>query len=440
VLNDGSVDVIVVGGGVIGLACAYYLNRLGRSVRVLEAGQIKDGASNGNCGWLFFSDALPLCAPGVPVGEALRLIRGTSPLELDLRPDPRRLAWLLRFVLACRYSHLRPALKGKIALLRNSDRLYAQLREEEGLHGEYASQGLLMVHHSEEDMAAYADINDLLTPYGLGAEPIVGQELLRLEPGLHPRLYGGWYYRDDSHLRPESLMAAWHRLVAGKGVVVEEEVAVQRFHTRDKRVEAVQTTKGACRAREVVIAAGAWTLPLVHQLGIHLPLQPGKGYSITYPPFEEQPTIPCYFHEPNVVATAWPSGFRLGGTMALQGYSTTLNPHRIAHMERAGRLYLASAPATAAGVAWAGLRPMCADDLPLVGPLPGWTNVTVASGHGMLGLTTAPSTGRLVAEMVAERPFHLDPIPFRLDRFALLAAERHLLKPFFLTNDRQWQV
>jgi D-amino-acid dehydrogenase len=434
VICGGGDDVIIIGGGVIGLACAYYLCQMGRQVRVLEAGRINEGASCGNCGWLFFSDALPLCAPGVPVAEALRLIRGTSPLEVDPRPDPHRLLWLLRFVLSCRYANLRPALKGKLALLRGSKQLYTELRAEEGLVGEYEAKGLLMVHRTEADMAAYAETNDLLMPYGLGAEPLVGERLLRLEPSLHPKVYGGWYYRNDSHLRPESLMSAWHRLVADKGVAIEEEAAVGRFDTLGGRVVGVRTSKGVYRARDVVIAAGAWSLALAHQLGFPLPLQPGKGYSITYPPSKRQPAIPCYFHEPNVVATPWSSGLRLGGTMAFQGYDTTLNPHRVAHMERAGRSYLANPPAGTAGVAWAGLRPMSADDMPLVGPLPGWTNVTLATGHGMLGLTTAPGTGRLVAEMVTEKSLHLDPKPFRPDRFPLLGVEKRILKPFLLDN------
>jgi D-amino-acid dehydrogenase len=432
VVNRGGDDVIVIGGGVIGLACAYYLNRMGRQVRVLDAGRIDQGASNGNCGWLFFSDALPLCAPGVPVAEALRLIRGTSPLEMDPRPDPRRLLWLLRFVLSCRRTHLRAALAGKIALLRSSERLYAQLRSEEGLKGEYEECGVLMVHRTEADMAAYTATNELLAPYGLGAEPLVGKRLLGKEPSLHPGVYGGWFYRNDSHLRPESLMRAWHGLVAGKGVAIEEGVAVTDFDTRKGRVIGVQTPRGRYAAREVVIAAGAWTLPLSHRLGVHLPLQPGKGYSITYPAYEGQPAIPCYFHEPNVVATPWRSGFRLGGTMAFQGYDTGLNPRRLAHMAAAGRSFLAIPPAAGSGEAWSGLRPMSADDMPLVGPLPGWSNVTVASGHGMLGLTTAPGTGRLVAEMVAGGPLHLNPAAFRLTRFRLMGAEKRLLKPFFL--------
>jgi D-amino-acid dehydrogenase len=368
------------------------------------------------------------------VAEALRLIRGTSPLSVDPRPDPHRLLWLLRFVLSCRYARLRPALKGKLALLRDSEQLYARLRTEEGLQGEYEARGLLMVHRTEADMAAYADTNDLLTPYGLGAESLVGERLLRLEPGLHPRVYGGWYYRDDSHLRPESLMAAWHRLVMDKGVTIEEQAAVRCFDAQGARVVGVRTPKGIYRARDVVIAAGAWSLPLVRQLGFHLPLQPGKGYSVTYPPFAGQPAIPCYFHEPNVVATPWSSGFRLGGTMAFQGYDTTVNPHRVTHLESAGRSFLANPPVGAAGVAWAGLRPMSADDMPLVGPLPGWANVTLATGHGMLGLTTAPGTGRLVAEMVTGQPLHLDPKPFRLDRFPLLGAEKRILNPFLLDN------
>lgn len=425
-------EVIVIGGGVIGLACAYYLNQMGRQVRLLEAGRIDEGASNGNCGWLFFSDALPLCAPGVPLAEALRLIRGTSPLEVDPHPDPRRLLWLLRFVLSCNHGHLRAALKGKVTLLRHADQLYAQLRAKEGLHGEYAARGLLMVHRSEKDMQVYAHTNQVLIPYGMGAEPLVGQKLLRLEPGLHPKVYGGWYYSKDSHLRPDSLMAAWHRLVVTKGVEVREDAAVVGFRARGGRVVGVQTARGVYHTRQVVIAAGAWTLPLVHQLGIHLPLQPGKGYSVTYPAFEGQPTIPCYFHESNVVATPWGSGFRLGGTMAFRGYDASIDPQRVCHMGRAGRAYLASHPEAARGEAWAGLRPMSADDMPFVGPLPGWSNVTVASGHGMLGLTTAPSTGRLVAEMVTGKPPHMDPHPFRLTRFRLLGAEKRLLAPFSL--------
>lgn len=410
-------DVLIVGGGVIGLACAHYLLEAGRSVRLIERGTIGAGASSGNCGLLFVSDLVPLCMPGAVRSVLTGILRRAAPLHIAPRPDLRRLAWLASFARRCRIDQVRHALTARESLLGSSERLYETLCGDGGLSAERERRGVLLVYRSEAAMREYAAVNDWLAPYGLAAEARIGPELAALEPALRDDVYGAWYHRADSHLRPERLLASWRRRVEEGGAACEEACALHGFETEGGRIRAAVTSRGLFRARDFVLAAGAWSAPIAGRLGLRLPIEPGKGYSLTMGRPEPCPKIPCYLYERRVVATPWPSGYRLGGTMEFAGFDETLSPRRLAALRRAAVEYL-RAPLGAPPVApWAGLRPMTYDDLPAIGRAPGIDNLIVATGHGMLGITTAPATGRLVAEIVAGRPPHIDPAPYRITRF-----------------------
>ena len=410
-------DVLVVGGGVVGLACAHYLAQAGRTVRVIEQETVGAGASHGNCGLVFVSDLVPLCVPGAVRREIFGMLRRNSPLYIKPTLDPARLSWLLRFAGRCRAGHLPHAVRARADLLQSAGLLFTELVKGGAIEAEYERRGVLMVYRTESAMQGYAWVNAQLEPYGLAAEPLVGKALQRHEPALRPDVYGAWFHHADGHLRPDRLLRSWKRTLLGAGVAIEETCGLKGFHLSGNRIEAAATGRGDVSAEHYVLAAGAWSAAIAGQLGLHLPVQPGKGYSITMERPAVCPRTPCYLYERRVVATPWPSGYRLGGTMEFSGFSTALDPRRLAALTSAAGEYLKDPVGNPVVEEWTGLRPMTYDDLPVIGRAPRFRNLTLATGHGMLGITAAPATGKLVAEIVCGAPPHIDPDPFSVGRF-----------------------
>jgi len=409
-------DILIVGGGVIGLAAAHYLAQAGRTVRLIEQERIGAGASHGNCGLVAVSYLLPLCAPGVLPKEFFSLLRRSSPLYVQPAFDLGLLQWLLRFAGMCRAAHVRRAVTARAALLGSSDALFQELFRNHGLEAEYERRGGLTVCRSEKAMQAYEAKNERLRSFGQAAEPLTGKALQAVEPALREDVFGAWYHRTDSHLRPDRLLQSWKQLLIRSGVVIEEHCRLERFHHAGDRVVSAVTNRGEFAVREVVMAAGAWSALLAAQLRLRLPMQPGKGYSLTMTRPKVCPRIPCSFAERRVVATPWPSGYRLGGTMEFSGYGAPADPRRFAALTAAAAEYLREPVGSALVEEWTGLRPMTHDDLPLIGPAPGFRNLWFATGHGMLGVTAAPATGKLVQEMICGQTPHIDPAPFRVGR------------------------
>jgi D-amino-acid dehydrogenase len=410
-------DILVVGGGVIGLACAYYLARSGRSVRIIEQETMGAGASHGNCGLLFVSDLPPLCAPGAVAHELVRTLRGTSPLYIKLRPDLSLALWLLRFAANCTRAHLDHAIKARDGILRTSGALFTDLLEDEALACDFDQRGVLMVFSDPAAMDGYDKTNRLLAPFGLAATFQDRKTIRQVEPALNDRVCGGWYHQSDSHLRPEWLMTAWTRAARNKGVRIDEGCRLDGFDTRNGRIIGARTTTDRFTADQFVLAAGAWTPAIGRQLGLRIPVQPGKGYSITMDRPAVCPRIPCYLYEPNVVVTPWQSGYRLGGTMEFSGFDSQLNEKRLANLETSAALYLQTPVGQRVTERWAGLRPMSVDDLPIIDRMPNLDNFYIATGHGMLGLSTATGTGRLITDMILGRQPLFDPKPFSIQRF-----------------------
>lgn len=410
-------DILVAGGGVIGLACAYYLSRAGRSVRIIEQQTMGAGASHGNCGLIFVSDLPPLCSPGAIGHELLRTLRGSSPLYIKPRPDLALVFWLLRFAAKCNARHLEHAIKARDAILRTSGALFNDLIADEALDCDFDQRGVLMAFIDPATMAGYEKTNRLLEPFGLAAQVLDGRAIRKIEPALGDQVCGGWYHRADSHLRPEFLMTAWTRAARKHGVEINENRRLDGFDMRNGTVTGVQTNRGRYTADQIILAAGAWTPAIGRQLGVRIPVQPGKGYSITMQRPSGSPRVPCYLYERNVVVTPWQSGFRLGGTMEFSGFDDHLNERRLKNLETSAALYLKTPLGRQVTERWTGLRPMSVDDLPIIDRMPKMNNLYLATGHGMLGLSTATGTGRLITDMILGKTTPFDPRPFSISRF-----------------------
>lgn len=410
-------DVLVVGGGVIGIACAYYLAEEGINVRIIEQETIGSGASQGNCGLIFSSHLLPLCSPGAVTQEIKRLVSGHSPLTIKPDPDIRRLIWLLNFARKCNSSHLTHAIQARESILSASKFLYQNLFEAEEMSSGRQEKGILLVFKSEAGMQKYARTNAFLKAFGMGARPYTGNTLFELEPALSRDVYGGWFHEADSHVKPELLLKSWKNMLTLKGVVIEEGCRLKNLIYSGGRVIKAVTTRGEFTADEYVLAIGAWTPQIVRQLKLKLPLEPAKGYSLSMKKPPVFPQIPCLFYEKGVVVTPWQNDCRLGGTMEFSGFNFSIQAKRIQHLKTAVAEYLSQPLETAVFDEWVGLRPMLYDDIPVIDRSRFQRNLVLATGHGTTGMSMAPGTGRLVAEMITDQHPHIDPSPYNLNRF-----------------------
>jgi len=205
--------------------------------------------------------------------------------------------------------------------------------------------------------------------------------------------------------------------VRAAGGVIHEHTAVAGLRTDGGRILAVNTSQGEFTAAEVVYALGAWSPQLAKTVGLKLPIQPGKGYSITFRRPELAPAIPLVLKERSVCVTAWPSGYRLGSTMEFAGYDRSLNRTRLDALKRGAAEYLREPLGPAVEEEWYGWRPMTPDDLPIIGRVPALANLALATGHGMLGVSLSAITGQLVSELLCGRPPSFDLAPFAATRF-----------------------
>jgi D-amino-acid dehydrogenase len=411
-------DAIVIGGGVVGAACAYYLSQAGLKVRVLDSAGFGSGCSHGNCGFVCPSHVLPLAAPGAIRKVVRAIIRGNAPLAIRPGLNFSLWMWLWKFALRCREDRMLEAARGGHSLLQSSTGLYDELRQCDGFDCEWQDKGLLFVYNSRRDFEAYAKTEQLLRErFGVAAARIEGAELPRLEPALKDGLAGAWHYAGDSHLRPDKLMSSWRRLLLANGAEIIENATVESFELDRGMVRAVATTQGRMSADAYVLATGALAPQLGRQLQCRLPIQPGKGYSITMPQPDGAPTIPMILEEYHVGVTPMLTGFRLGSTMEFTGYDSTINRRRLALLKKGAGVCLRVPYCEPVLEEWYGWRPMTYDGLPCIGGVPGVANAYVAAGHGMLGVSMSPATGKLLAEIVIGANPHIDPAPYSLRRF-----------------------
>jgi D-amino-acid dehydrogenase len=417
--DSRSPDVLVLGAGVVGLACAWYLLKAGRSVVVLDRGRVGGGASHGNCGTLTPSHAAPLAMPGM-VGKALRwMLRKDAPFRVAPRFDPELLGWMLRFAQRCNWTDFDAANRAKAAILTHSRALIAGLVRDEGLDCDYAEHGTIYAFRDSAALGAFGWHARSLRDVGIDVVEKTGDELRALEPCLNDEIVGGVFHPGDAQVRPDRYVAELARIVRAAGGTIVEDCAVEGFAVDAGRVAAVRTSRGEYRGRDVVFALGAWSPALGRQLGLRIPVQPGKGYSITYTRPALCPRTPIVCKEASVCVTAWAGGYRLGSTMEFAGYDTSLNRVRLDALKRGAALYLREPEGAHVREEWYGWRPMTYDDLPILGRAASVDNLVLATGHGMLGVSMSAATGHLVAALVAGLQPAIDPAPYGPTRFRL---------------------
>jgi len=409
--------IAIIGGGVIGLACAHYLVEEGMKVTILDRDKVGSGASHGNCGLLYFSDVIPLCVPGAVRNELVRTLCGTSPLYIKPELNLKRVIWLCKFAAHCRHSHKVQAAKDKFTLLKYSAGLFKKLFDEVDLDCDKSFEGLLSVFRSRKNWKGYSQASHFIENFCPGYKPLDTVQALALEPALRDDIAGVWHNTTDGHLRPDALMTAWKDHLGTCGVKFMEFCEVQEFCSTGRTVKSIETSKGSIGADAFILATGAWIPQLGKSLGLDIPVQPGKGYSITMERPENCPALPCMLYERNMVVTPWKSGYRLGGTMEFSGYDMTQTRNRLEKLINGAAEYLKDPVGNPVVEEWTSLRPMTYDDIPILDRSPRQDNLVLATGHGMLGLTMATGTGRIAADLILEKKPEINTRPFAITRF-----------------------
>jgi D-amino-acid dehydrogenase len=255
-----------------------------------------------------------------------------------------------------------------------------------------------------------------LKKFNTPAECLDRDTARKLEPSLADDICGVWYYPDTAHLRPERLLSELRRILQDRGAQILDNCPVRSFQSQNGQATAVHTDQGALAADAFVLSTGAWSSAFAKVLGCQLPIQPGKGYSITMQPQPVFPEIPCFFEELRVVSTPWPDACRLGGTMEFNGWDSNLNRRRLSTLTSGLQHYTTSPKPRGRLDEWCGFRPMTVDGLPFIDWSPRLQNVMVNTGHNMIGISVGPASGKLVAEVMDQARPHINPHPYRLKR------------------------
>ena len=280
--NSSVADVVVVGGGIVGIACAHYLKDEGLDVVVIERGDFGKACSFANCGYICPSHVLPLTEPGAFRVAVKSLLDRTSPFYVRPRLSPALWHWLMQFARRCTQKQMLAAGVHLKAILDASMKEYRRLLAAEKLPCEWRPTGLLYVLETPQAMDEFAATDRLLTDeFGVAARRIEGLQLPEHDPAVKPGLAGAFLYEDDAHLRPDALMTSWTERLRERGVRLQGDCALQGIDQSRGQVTALRTSQGVMPVKKLVIAAGAWSAALSRILGCKIPMQPGKGYSLT---------------------------------------------------------------------------------------------------------------------------------------------------------------
>ena len=413
-----SSEILIIGGGVIGVCSAYYLSERGAQVTLLEQGEIAAGSSYGNAGWFVPSHSVPLAAPGALADGLKWMLDPQSPFYVRPRFDLDLFEWILRFGLASRDGPMRRAIPVLRDLSLASGVLYGQLSALDGLAFDYEHKGMLTVFKTAHGLEHGGTEARLLNEFGLRADVMDAEQVHQLEPALRPDVVGGVHFPDDAHFNPAKFVLGLAKLAETRGVRMERNTEVTGFETANKKVAAVKTRRGDFRAGQVILAAGAWSPAVARDLRLKIPVQAAKGYSLTVPRPATGPAMPLMLGEARVAVTPMGGLLRFAGTLELAGLDLSINVRRVDAIVRAAEAYLQIERVAPNEEPWRGLRPCAPDGLPILGRTRAYENLILATGHAMLGMSLGPITGKLVAQVAFGEQPGMDLHPMRAERFS----------------------
>jgi len=418
-MQHRSQKLIIVGGGAIGLSTAYYALREGYDVTVLD----RDGVDAGNCssanaGMIVPSHFIPLAAPGV-ISRGLRwMLDKESPFYIRPRLSLELARWGWLFCQHANQEHVEAVRHTLCELNLESRRLFQELSSEENFG--LQSRGLLMLCESQHTLDEEAEVAEQARQLGLNAKLLDARAAAALDPSINMNIAGAVHFADDCHLDPARFLASLTNRIRQMGGEIIHGCAVDEITFRSGKVSAVSGSNRTFESDAFVIASGAWSPGLLKQIGLRLPMQSGKGYSLTLPSPSQLPQLCSILAEAKVAVTPMGNSLRFAGTMEIGGLGTEINTARVRGIIKAATRYFPEFKISDFDEIkpWVGLRPVSPDGMPYLGKVPRLENLVVATGHAMMGLSLAPITGKLVSDLLTNRTPSLSLDALAPDRFS----------------------
>ncbi|ARV12260.1 amino acid dehydrogenase [Gilvibacter sp. SZ-19] len=412
-----SKEVLVIGGGIVGLCCSYYLRQEGHQVRVIDKSNMDQGASYVNAGYLTPSHIIPLAAPGVMKKGLKWMFNSSSPLFIKPRLEADFIKWTLAFNRSCSQANVDRSVRAIRDINLLSRELFPELKSAEDFNFQLERKGLIMLCQTQKMLDAELEVADLAAKEGLEVAPVTREEIFAMEPDVKIDTIGGVHFGCDGHTTPNQLMAELKNRLPQLGVEIQTQEEVQRLETQGDRIVKVVTNKDTYTPDEVVLASGSWSAKLTKQLGIKMLLEAGKGYRInsTRDLGIKMPAILC---ESKVAVTPMDGFTRFAGTMEIAGINHKIRPERVEAIAKAATKYYPDVALTQAEKAEAacGLRPVSPDGMAYIGRSGKCSNLVLATGHAMMGWSMGPATGKLVSELISDKKTSMDLSPFNPDR------------------------
>jgi D-amino-acid dehydrogenase len=412
-------DVLVIGGGVAGLWCAYFLRLAGHTVTVLDRNAVGDpvSCSSGNTGFVA-NGGVPLAGPGVLRNGLVSMLRPDDRLALPPTVDRRRLEWIRQLHLAGNADQVRRSAASMMEFKRRSLEILHQLRVSDQPHPDFIPTGVVQAYKTAQAYDRARRALPQAVANGIRLRVLEPEELRTLEPDTEFDIAGALYNEGGGFLRVPSFVVSLARTLTEMGVHLVEDCTVEGFEVAGRTAVGVRTDLGEFRPREIVVAAGSWSAALARMLDLDLQLQPVRGYTITVRRPENGPRGLVLLVEGTVAVRPFSDQLRYGGDMVLAGLDNSVSRRRVARVLRTVRDHLPALDRTEVLQVWTGLRPCTPDSLPFIGRAPAYDNVTVAAGHGHNGMGLTPVGGQLVAQLLEGSTPVMDLAPFRLDRYS----------------------
>ncbi|OQP58064.1 hypothetical protein A3860_06960 [Niastella vici] len=414
-----SKQVTIIGAGVIGLCSAYYLQKEGYEVTVIEKGDITDGTSFGNAGYVSPSHFVPLATPGI-VAQGLRwMLSSTSPFYIKPRLNLDLVRWLMTFWKQANAQTVKQNVPALNDILHLSRELTSDIKNELGNQFRMQEIGCFMLYKSAAVEKHEIELAKEAAALHIDTKILNAQEVQAMEPDVQVDVKGGVLYPIDCHMHPGDFMRTLKDHLQKAGVKLQLNTTVTGFEKSGSTVTAVITDKGKFNCSQLVLASGSWLPVVSEKLGVSLLLQAGKGYSMTYEKVQRNLRYPAILVDKRVAMTPMGADLRMGGTMEISGLNSPLLVKRAHAIYNGAKAYYPDLPVDVMPKEkiWYGLRPLTPDGLPYIGHHSKYNNLVIAGGHAMLGLSLAAATGKLVEELVGKKKTTIGVAAFKPERF-----------------------